>query len=318
MKIVKSLEALKRRPVPVMLAAGFFDGLHLGHQRVIGRALARARAVQGEAWVLTLDTHPLRVLNPPAAPRLLTANPHKLALLRRLGVAGCVLLPFDRQLAATEADAFAARIMACVPPVREVVVGRNWRYGRGGGGDAAHLARCGRAHGLRVRVVRPVTEHGETVSSTRVRAAIQAGRLDETARLLGRPFSLLGDVVHGKGLGHRLGFPTANLDPHNEVLPPRGVYAVIARLPGQARPRGGMLNLGWNPTVETSRPPRPAIEVHLFDFSGDLYGRAIEVFFIARVRGERRFPDLESLRRAIARDERVARSILDGASVRLG
>jgi riboflavin kinase / FMN adenylyltransferase len=281
------------------MAAGFFDGVHRGHVKVIERTVCRALELGGEAWMLTFDTHPLRVLNPEAAPLLLTANRHKLALLGRTGVDGCLLLPFTRAQAAVEPEAFVAHLRQYVPSLTEIIVGRNWRFGRHGRGTPGLVSRMGRDTGLRVTVVAPVVYKAETISSTRIRAEVLRGNLNEAAAMLGRPVSILGTVTTGRSIGRKLGFPTANLDPHNEVLPPHGVYAVRATIGG--RLREGVMNFGLRPTVADGLSI-PTLELHVFDFSGDLYGEDIEVFFVDFLREERKFDSLETMRRAIAMD----------------
>ena len=308
MKVVTTFESLKRQPGPVFLAAGFFDGLHLGHRKVIDRTIASARAAGGRAWVLTFDTHPLRVLNPAEAPLLLTSGRHKMLLLRRLDLDGCLVLPFTHRLANLDAREFVSLLHRCIPPLAEIFAGRNWRFGRYGRGSPAMLARLSRGTGLTVNVIQPVTREGETVSSTRVRAAIVGGNLEEAAVLLGRPFGILGTVTRGRTVGRRLGFPTANLRPHNEVLPPYGVYAVHARL--GRRVHEGVLNHGVRPTYGQGGRAAPTLELHVMDLNRDLYGTDIEVLFVERLRDERRFGSETALRRQIAADVLRARSLL--------
>jgi riboflavin kinase/FMN adenylyltransferase len=312
MKTTENLCALRRVRRPIVLAAGFFDGVHRGHQKVIGRAVARAAGIRGQAWVLTFDAHPLRILAPERAPLLLTSTGHKLRLLERLGVDGCLVIPFTRQLAGIEPSDFVERLARCIPSLREILVGGNWRFGRHGRGDARLLARLGAAKGFGVTVVRAVSRGGEPVSSTRIRARILRGRLAEAARMLGRPFGILATVVPGRSLGRRLGYPTANLDPHDEVVPPRGVYAVWARAGG--RIHEGVLNFGVRPTLGRDR--HPTLELHLLDFSASLYGREVEVFFVRRLRPERAFPSEQALTRQIAADVRQARAVLRAAKKR--
>ncbi len=297
---VTDINALRRKRKPVVLAAGFFDGLHLGHLKVIHSSLAAAAALGGKAWVLTFDQHPLRVLGHHKAPRLLTSNRHRLALLRRMGVEGCLLLPFDRAFAETSPDDFVRRLKAAIPRLMDMHVGRNWHFGRAGSGDVKLLHRLGRELGVRVSVSEPVMRDGAPVSSTRVRAAVTAGDLETAARLLGRPFSILGTVKEGRRIGRTLGFPTANLDPHNEVLPPAGVYMAEALI-GRAR-RGAMLYYGHRPSFEDTRGSARVLELHVPGLDADLYGRHIEVSLLKRTRGERRFDSVEALKAQIARD----------------
>jgi len=321
MKLIRDLKHLKRTRRPIVVAAGFFDGVHLGHQKVVERAILRARRIGGEPWALTFDSHPLRILNPDAAPPLLTSTQHKLILLERLGVKGCILLPFDRALASTEPEDFAQQLLPCAPPLAEMIVGRNWRFGRKGRGDAALLARLSRTSSLKVTVTRARIWKGETISSTRVRAAVLSGRLEQATAMQGRPFSLLGKVTHGDGIGRELGYPTANLAPQNEALPPLGVYAAIAiviergsgknRKPVQAHQ--SVVNFGVRPTFRHGPEQDPIIEVHILDTDRDVYNRDMEVFFVARLRDEKNFPSRKALRIQIEEDIAAARKALESS-----
>ncbi|MBU4367140.1 MAG: bifunctional riboflavin kinase/FMN adenylyltransferase [Verrucomicrobia bacterium] len=339
MKLGFKLVYLRGQRRPVLLAAGFFDGVHRGHQAIIRKMVGAARRERGAAWVMTFDTHPLKVLFPSSAPRLLTSTPHKLRLLKALGVHGCIVIPFTRSLARREPKAFIAMLALAAPALRQIVVGRNWTFGRQGRGTPAMLKALAPCFGFKVTVIPSVRWHGAVVSSTRIRAAVLAGRLAEAAGMLGRPFSLLGTVVPGRGLGRKLGIPTANLNPYNEVTPPDGVYIVQARWDGIAYP--GIVNLGVRPTVKhverealsaeralTSDLRRPAsgvrrvpgrspwakpglpsmLELHLFGLRRNLYGKAIEVTFLKKLRRERVFPSLEALQRQIRQDIERAKS----------
>jgi riboflavin kinase/FMN adenylyltransferase len=308
MRVVTHPCALKRSRKPVVLAVGFFDGVHRGHQAVLARTTARARELGGSAWALTFDTHPLKVVRPQIAPRLLTSTAHKVRLLQSVGLDGCLVMPFTEKLARTDAEAFVLKLRACIPALVEVFVGRNWRFGRGGRGNPDTLAELGRALGFRVRVVPPVLRGGRPISSTRIREQIAGGHLAEAQALLGRPFSVVGTVKPGRRVGRKMGYPTANLDPHNEVLPPRGVYAVRARV-GRSL-CGGVLNYGVRPTFRDVAAEHPVAELHLFDWNRDLYGREVEVFFVVRIRGERRFADVRALQRQIAVDASRAALLL--------
>jgi riboflavin kinase/FMN adenylyltransferase len=250
---------------------------------------------------MTFDTHPLKVLHPKAAPRLLTSTPHKLRLLKALGVQGCIVIPFTRSLARQEPKAFIARLALAAPTLRQIVIGRNWTFGRQGHGTPAMLETLAPDFGFKVTVIPPVRWRGTVVSSTRIRTAVLAGRLKEAAGMLGRPFSLLGTVVPGRGLGRKLGIPTANPNPHNEVTPPDGVYIVRARWDSVDYP--GIVNLGVRPTLALPKErPTRVLELHLFGLRRNLYGKAIEVTFLKKLRRERVFPSLEALQRQIRKD----------------
>ena len=331
MKLGSKLACLRGQRRPVLLAAGFFDGVHRGHQAIIRKMVSAARLQRGAAWVMTFDTHPLKVLHPELAPRLLTSTPHKLRLLAAMGVDGCIVINFTRALARREPEAFIAMLARTAPTLRQIVIGRNWTFGRQGRGTPAMLKALAPCFGFKITVIPPVRWHGAVVSSTRIRAAVLAGRLAEAAGMLGRPFSLLGTVVPGRGLGRKLGIPTANLKAHNEVAPPDGVYIVRACWDGVAYP--GIVNLGVRPTVkhvgrncglriadcglkieDCCRPalgvrrPASVLELHLFGLRRNLYGKAIEVTFLKKLRRERVFPSLEALQRQIRKDIGRAKS----------
>ncbi len=308
MKLVTDPTLLKSVRRPVVLAAGFFDGVHRGHARVIEKARARASELDGEAWILSFDMHPLKLLRPEIAPRMLTSTGHKLLLFERMGVDGCILLPFTRPLAAMEARAFLEMLTGCLPSLREMHVGRDWRFGRGGAGDVPLLRALGRQHGFGVRVAPPVMRGGSPVSSTRIREEIELGRLVPARAMLGRPFSVMGTVIPGRQVGRQLGFPTANLESHNEILPPCGVYAVHAWLDGIML--DGVANYGTRPTFRAAAGSRPVLEMHLLDFGGNVYGRQVEIFFVARLRPEKTFGSTAELAGQLADDVRAARRML--------
>ena len=292
---------------PAYLAVGVFDGVHLGHQAVIRRAVADAQRERGAAAVVvTFDPHPLRVLRPDAAPRLLTNTSHKLQFFAALGATHCLALPFDQTLAATPPETFITSLAAAARPLREVCVGFNWSFGRGRAGNLDLLTRLGEQHGFVVVGLPSINVDGETVSSTLIRQAVETGDLDRAARMLGRPFTVLGTVVAGQQLGRQLGFPTANLAAHNEQFPPNGVYAVAARWRGAAYP--GVVNLGFRPTVAQPGGER-LLELHLFDFDRQIYGDDVEVEFRTFLRPERKFASVDELRAQIVKDAAAARAM---------
>lgn len=293
---------------PAFLAVGVFDGVHLGHQAVIGRAVADSRREpRSAAVVVTFDPHPLRVLRPDAAPRLLTSTRHKFQFFADLGATHCLALPFDETFAATPPEEFITSLAAAARPLREVCVGFNWSFGRGREGNLDLLTRLGERHGFVVVGLPSVNVDGETVSSTLIRQAVETGDLPRAARMLGREFTILGTVVEGRQLGRQLGFPTANLAAHNEQFPPNGVYAVTARWHGETFP--GVVNLGYRPTVAQPGGER-LLELHLFDFDRQIYGDDVEVEFRAFLRPERKFANVDELRAQITRDAAAAREKL--------
>ncbi len=307
MRMTSQLPDLGIEPKPIVLAVGYFDGVHKGHQAVVRRAVEEARKIGGEAWPLTFDPHPLKILEPEAAPPLITSTPHKLELIEPLGADGCVVMPFTGALAAQEPDVFVASLKKMVPSLAKIVVGKNWTFGHLGRGNAALLRKLAPASGISVAVVEPLLWKGEPISSTRIRQAVSKGDLDDAREMMGRPFSILGTVVPGRHIGTQLGFPTANLNPHNEVRPPPGVYAVRARV--GTRLRDGAAFVAKTGEAATT-PSGPVLEVHLMDFDAELYGRDIEVFFLRWMRDAIHFPTRGQLRVQIAADVERARKIL--------
>ncbi len=305
MKVIHRLDLLKNERSPVMLAAGFFDGVHMGHQKIVRRVVVECQKGVGTAWVMTFDTHPMKILHPDKAPSLLTSTPHKLNLLKSLGVEGCVIIPFTRSMARLHPELFIDMLFDSAPSLRSLFIGQSWRFGRNGRGTPDMLKQSAKAHGIKVRIIPDVSWKGKPVSSTRVRRNVITGNLEDAARMLGRPFSVLGTVTQGRKIGTSIGTPTANLDPHNEVYPPNGVYAVRGVMDTRTYP--GVVNLGTKPTLKTKPNTERVLEVHLFDIRGDLYKKDIEVCFLKKLRNERRFSSIESLKDQIAKDIEQAR-----------
>ena len=307
MKVLHSIPELADVPGPLFLAIGVFDGVHLGHQAVIGRAAADAQKHGGTAVVVTFDPHPARVLRPENAPRLLTATQHKLQLIALLGIEHALVINFTPDFADMEPDQFVEQLHDACHPLREICVGYEWCFGKSRSGDLALLKRLGGKLGFDEVGVAAVRAGEEIVSSTLIRSAIEDGDFARAAKFLGREYSILGTVVKGDGIGRTLGFPTANLCAHNEQFPPDGVYAVEAR--HRARVLRGVANIGVRPTVAESAGKR-LLELHLFDFHEDIYGDEVEIFFRKFLRPEQKFAGLDELKAQIARDAIAAREAL--------
>jgi riboflavin kinase / FMN adenylyltransferase len=291
-----------------VLTVGTFDGVHLGHRDLLARVAARARQTGLHPLLVTFEPHPLEVVNPAAAPPLLTVGPEKLEVLAESEVPHVAVLPFTPALAAYSAEQYVRLVLRGRFGMRELLIGYDHGFGRGREGDVDVLRALGARLGFRVEVVPAVaTEDGRTISSTSIRSAVAGGDLERAALALGRPYALGGRVVRGEQRGRRLGFPTLNVAPPSprKLLPPDGVYAVRVQTPHGAF--GGMLNLGGRPTFgEHAR----AIEAHLFDADGDWYGADVRVEFIARLRETVRFADADALRAQLRRDEEAARLAL--------
>jgi riboflavin kinase/FMN adenylyltransferase len=313
------------------VAIGNFDGVHLGHQALLRRAgeLAAAGPValpgrRGSSpspvvtAVVSFEPLPRAFFSPQAAPVRLTGPAEKLRRLREHGVELAWLLRFNAALAGLSAREFVERILVRGLGARAVVIGEDFRFGRGREGDLGTMRALGEEHGFVVSPVAAVTVEGRRISSTAIREALARGDLERAAALLGRPFSMSGHVVRGRQLGRDLGYPTANLRPFGGAAPVDGIFAVRARVlagadadgAGHGPWRDGVASVGVRPAAGGGEP---LVEVHLFDFDGDLYGRRLEARFLERLRGEADFPDLDALVVQMNNDEREARAVLANA-----
>lgn len=290
---------------PAALTMGKFDGVHLGHRRLIETAVERARALGLASAVLTWEPHPNAVIRPGQPLQLLTSLDEKIELIGRLGPDLLVVAPFTAQTMATSAEAYMREIVAAVP-LRELWVGESFAMGKGRAGDVPALMTIGAELGFAVGAVRQVSVGGQPVSASRVRELLRAGEVEGAVALLGRPFGLRGLVVEGDRRGRTIGFPTANMQiPAVHVLPADGVYACRVELDGERLP--AVTNVGVRPTFEGARR---TVEAHLLDWEGDLYGRTIGVEFLHRLRGEQKFAGVEALVAQIRRDADRARGLL--------
>ena len=291
-----------------VITVGTFDGVHQGHQDVLARLAARAEETGLRSMLVTFDPHPLEVVNPAAAPPLLTVGDEKVEVLAESGIDYVAILPFTPTLAAYSATQFVDEVLLRRFRMRELLIGHDHGFGRGRAGDVEVLQNLGSLRGFRVEVVPPVSSgDGRPISSTGIRRAVAGGDLERAALGLGRLYAVGGRVIHGEKRGRLLGYPTINvaLPSPRKLLPPEGVYAVRVQTPAGAF--GGMLNLGPRPTFGDAAV---SIEAHLFDASGDLYGAAVRVEFVARLRDTRRFESVDALVAQLGRDADHARTRL--------
>jgi riboflavin kinase / FMN adenylyltransferase len=299
-------------PLPrgATVTVGSFDGIHLGHQAVLREIDRRARAAGRASVLVTFDPHPLEVVNPEAAPPLLTTGPERLEILAQSPLDYVLLLRFDRYLAGLTPDRFVREILLDRCAVRELVIGHDHGFGRGRSGDVETLRRLGAAEDFEVDVVDPVDFGGQHVSSSRIRRAVAGGDLVTARAMLGRPYSVVGRVGQGERRGRLLGVPTINLAELSprKLLPPDGVYAVAVEWRGGRV--GGMMNQGPRPTVQDGRR---SLEAHLFGFEGDLYGEWVRVEWVERLRDIERFPSLEHLKEQLQSDRQRALAVLAAA-----
>jgi riboflavin kinase/FMN adenylyltransferase len=310
MKVLRAIDELSSLSGSTHLAIGVFDGLHLGHQAVIGRALESSSETGGNAVVVTFDPHPVRVLRPEKAPRLLTSTRHKVKLIEKLGANAVLLLEFTLEFSKTPARTFIENLARAARHLDQICVGQEWTFGANRSGSIRLLEELAPSLGFHVDSVPPVLVNDRVVSSTLIRSAVECGDLDSAAKYLGRDFTILGTVTEGRQLGRRLGFPTANLQAHNELFPPNGVYAAKAWF--RESEYGGVVNIGVRPTIENESGER-LLELYLFDFDQQIYGEDVEVAFLAYLRPEQKFSGVSELQAQIRRDADQAREIYERA-----
>lgn len=303
MQIVRGLESSPPDAGPSAVALGAFDGIHLGHRAILGTAVALARQGKIRALACTFDRHPMEVLQPDRAPMPITTLEERLELIAGTGIDTTVVIPFTPAVASVEAKAFVQDVLIGTLEAREIVVGFNHRFGRGARGDAQLLESLAAPLGFRAHIVPALMVDGVAVSSSEIRAALQRGDLPNAERLLGRPYSIRGEVVRGAGRGRTLGFPTANVKTERPLGLPVGVY--VCRLLVGARQHQAVVNVGYRPTFgETDL----SVEAHVLDFAGDLYDQKVTLTFLRRLREERKFPSVDALKEQIAIDVAAARA----------
>jgi riboflavin kinase/FMN adenylyltransferase len=306
MQIIKQLKNLTDLTAGAVATIGNFDGVHLGHREIFRRIVAEARRRNCSAMVVTFTPHPMKILNPEKAPRLLNTYAEKERLIAASCVDTLVEIPFNQDVAAMSPTEFVQTILVDKLRISHLVVGYDYSFGRDRSGGAQLLTDIGKQAGFSVETVGPVLRDAEIASSTLIRKLLSAGDVKAVVGPLGRNFTLEGRVIEGVGRGKDLGFPTANLSTEKEILPRPGVYAVKVRYREDLY--DGVMNIGFNPTFGTERI---SLEVHLLDFSADLYGEMIRVYFVERLRDEQVFKSVEHLVQAIDRDILHAREILD-------
>ncbi|MFQ5354213.1 MAG: bifunctional riboflavin kinase/FAD synthetase [Thermodesulfobacteriota bacterium] len=306
MKVIKKESSFRSEVAPVV-TLGNFDGIHLGHQKILSSVVKRAQSLNAPGMVYTFDPHPLKVVAPHKCPPLILGLEDKIALVEASGIDFFVLARFTRELAALHPRDFAEEVLAGRLGAREVCVGKDFSFGRGRSGDISSLKEFGGKLGFSVRPIPPCTRGGLVVSSSRIRGLILAGEVKMAAALLGRPFFIRGRVVPGDSRGRELGFPTANIEPLGDLIPSGGVYAGLVTV-AQER-YGAIINIGSAPTFggdgKTMR-----IEAHILGFSGDIYGSAVSLQFIKKLRDEKAFGDSKALIRQIKADRSRAEKVL--------
>jgi len=310
MRVVEKIASFKKSSRrPLVLALGNFDGIHRGHQCLLNYVVAQSKKLGGQPAVFTFQDHPQHVLHPAHAPENLQSRDQKMSFFKSLGIQICFTQKFDRAFSKLSAEHFVEKILVGQLGVREICLGYNARFGRGRAGDADLLRKLGREFGFEVFQAEPVVWRGSPVSSTATREAVRHGKMDLAAGLLGRSWSLEGQVVRGDGRGKNIGFPTANIKPGNFVCPAKGVYAARVRVANQKKIYSAVVNVGVRPSFQTG-DSSVHIEAHLLNFRSSLYGKKIEIFFVSRLRHEKKFSSAGLLTRQIKKDIQKARSVL--------
>lgn len=310
MKVLKGRDATRAvNAKGAVVTLGNFDGLHLGHRAILEKLKARSKALGLPSVVYTFDPHPLKVLAPKSSPPLIASIEEKTDIIKSYGVNSLVLARFTESFAKKDPRKFVEDIIVKGLSAREVIVGHDYAFGRGGKGNVESLKKFGKEFGFKVSVMAAVTRGGEVVSSSRIRRLITDGEVSKAAKLLSRYFSISGKVVKGRGVGKGLGFPTANIRVDGELFPKAGVYAVRVELGRSSY--DGVVNIGTAPTFNRGKV---VVEAHILGFKGLAYGKSIKLYFIKRVRDERRFKDPSELSREIERDVTKAVRILKKTS----
>jgi len=305
MRVIRGLKSIGSAIGGSVVTIGVFDGVHVGHREIIRKVVASARKAGLASVVITFDPHPAKILRPGCTVPSLISLKHRIRLIEELGADILLLIKFTGSFSKMSPEKFVKNVLADKFRMKHIYVGENFYFGRGARGGIGILRKSSAAYGFKVTAVKPVKAAGHIVSSSLIRKFILQGDLVGASKLLGRPVSILGTVVKGSGIARGLGCPTANINPHHEVIPPRGVYAVRARF--NEKELRGVLNIGFRPTFYASRDKEPTVEVHIFGFKGNLYNKDIEVYFIKKIRDERKFKSKAALVKEIRKDMRIAR-----------
>lgn len=292
------------------LAIGVFDGVHKGHRRILSELAKEAGRKKIPSLLITFYPHPANVISLRSRAPLLVSLEHRLELLARMGVDNAIVIKFDRKLAKTSPIDFIKGVIGKLD-IETIIVGKGFFFGKDRAGSSDLFRKFSKTFGYKFKEISPVKASGKVISSTRIRGLILSGKLKEAERLLSRPVVVLGTVIKGQKRGRLIGYPTANIDPHHEVIPPSGVYAVRVKFGGKKYT--GILNIGIKPTLNRydEKDAEPTVEVHIFDFTKSIYGKDLEIFFEKKIRDERRFSSFFALKKQIMKDEAHARRIFD-------
>lgn len=306
MQVIRGVQTLSTQNNVVTI--GNFDGVHLGHQRLFEFVKRKASEIKGKSVVVTFNPHPIKVLFENHPLKLITTVEDKLRLIEKSKIDITVLIPFTKEFAQIEAEDFVKNILLAKLNAKWIVIGYDYKFGKGRKGNYELLRQLGELYGFKVTVVKAYKKRGKILSSTAVRNALYEGNVCEAAQFLGRAYHIDGEVIKGAGRGSSvLGYPTANIKPNQEIIPKEGVYAVKVTIPEISKTYKGVANIGKNPTFGNQAL---SYEVHILDFKGELLGKTLRLHFIARLRDEKKFNSPEELKDSIARDIERAKEIL--------
>ncbi len=313
MEIIKDIDSLKKSYPNTVLTIGNYDGVHLGHQKILSMVGKKAEEISGTSMVMTFDPHPVKVIAPEKNVKLLTTPEEKARLIAKTGIDVLLFITFTKEFSQIAPDEFISKILVEKLNIKEVIVGANYSFGKSKKGNIDLLRKRGKEFGFRATAVQDVMLHGNIVSSSSIRSLLMKGAVQDVITYLGRAYSILGTVIKGKGRGKSiLNIPTANITSPVEIAPREGVYAVRVGYRGSIY--DGAANIGKNPTFGNTDV---SYEVHLFGFSGDLIGESLRIYFIDRIRNERTFPDVATLEKQIREDMDVAGKILIAKNTKL-
>jgi riboflavin kinase/FMN adenylyltransferase len=313
MEIIKDIVSLKKSYPNTVLTIGNYDGVHLGHQKILSMVGKKAEEINGTSMVMTFDPHPVKVIAPEKNVKLLTTPEEKARLIAKMGIDVLLFITFTKEFSQLAADEFISELLVKKLNIKEVIVGANYSFGKSKKGNIDLLRKRGKEFGFHATAVQDVTLHGNIVSSSSIRSLLLKGAVQDVITYLGRAYSILGTVIKGKGRGKSiLNIPTANITSPVEIAPKEGVYAVRIGYKGSIY--DGVANIGKNPTFGNADV---SYEVHLFGFSGDLIGESLRIYFIDRIRNERTFPDVATLEKQIREDMDIAGKILSAKNTKL-
>jgi riboflavin kinase / FMN adenylyltransferase len=313
MEIIKDIVSLKKSFPNTVLTIGNYDGVHLGHQKILSMVGKKAEEIDGTSMVMTFDPHPVKVIAPEKTVKLLTTPEEKARLIAKMGIDVLLFITFTKEFSQIAPDEFISEILVKKLNIKEVIVGANYSFGKSKKGNIDLLRKRGREFGFHATAVQDVMLHGNIVSSSSIRSLLLKGAVQDVITYLGRAYSILGTVIKGKGRGKSiLNIPTANITSPVEIAPKEGVYAVRVGYKGSIY--DGVANIGKNPTFGNTDI---SYEVHLFGFSGDLIGESLRIYFIDRIRNEKTFPDVATLEKQIREDMDIAGKILIAKNTKL-